>query len=439
MTSSADTAVAAALAGAFLSGEWTTEGLLSGGRAVLGRRPRWLRRTVTETLRIYPRPPTDRPRELASIVAGTAGFQSDSAQRNRARLTSVHWPLVPTRMSPPRWPVARLDTLAELAALLELTPGQLDWYADTDSRQRRVTDGRQLYRHAWLTRPGRAPRLLEIPTPRLRRAQRTLLELVVGKVPAHPAAHGFVPGRSASSGAAAHVGRDVVVSLDLRSFFAAVSAARVHGILRTAGYPEAVSYTLTGICTTAAPIRVLGAMPPGGRDEDRYALRTALAVPHLPQGAPTSPQLANLAAYRLDRRLSGLAETTGATYTRYADDLSFSGAARLRTGRLVGVVRRIVAAEGFRLNETKTRVRTRSGRQIVTGIVVNERLNMARPDHDRLRAVLHNAARTGGHAQNRDDHPDFRAHLLGRIAWVASLNPERGARLRTDFERIDWT
>lgn len=81
----------------------------------------------------------------------------------------------------------------------------------------------------------------------------------------------------------------------------------------------------------------------------------------------------------------------------------------------------------------------RAGRQTVTGIVVNDRTNAARVDYDRLRAILHNAARTGAAAQNRGGHHDFHAHLLGRIAWVEALNPGRGRRLRTDFERIDWT
>jgi hypothetical protein len=74
----------------------------------------------------------------------------------------------------------------------------------------------------------------------------------------------------------------------------------------------------------------------------------------------------------------------------------------------------------------------------VTGVVVNERTNAARCDYERLRAVLHNAVRTGAQAQNRDGHPDFRAHLLGRIAWIEGLNPGRARRLRADFDRIDW-
>ncbi|MDQ3466287.1 MAG: hypothetical protein M3500_16735 [Actinomycetota bacterium] len=122
----------------------------------------------------------------------------------------------------------------------------------------------------------------------------------------------------------------------------------------------------------------------------------------------------------------------GATYTRYADDLTFSGGPEVgrRANRIVASIRRIIEEEGFLLNNGKTRVQPRDGRQTVTGIVVNDKPNVARDDYERLCATLHNAALTGAQAQNRSGHPDFRAHLLGRIAWVEALNPARGRRLR---------
>jgi RNA-directed DNA polymerase len=172
----------------------------------------------------------------------------------------------------------------------------------------------------------------------------------------------------------------------------------------------------------------------------RYRLSRRLATPHLPQGAPTSPALANLCAFGLDRRLAGLASSLDATYTRYADDLAFSGGSLLSRrapdiGRTVGLIAR---EEGFVLNERKTRAMPRSARQRVCGIVVNERPNVSRRDYDVLKATLHNAARRGPMGENRAAVPDFRAHLLGRISWVESLNPERGRKLRETFDRIDW-
>jgi RNA-directed DNA polymerase len=84
-------------------------------------------------------------------------------------------------------------------------------------------------------------------------------------------------------------------------------------------------------------------------------------------------------------------------------------------------------------------VTTAARRQSVAGLVVNQRLNVARPTYDRLRAVLHDAARHGPEAANRDGHPDFRAHLLGMISWVSAGHPTRAAKLSRAFGAIDWS
>ncbi|MCZ2402054.1 RNA-directed DNA polymerase [Paenarthrobacter sp. Z7-10] len=313
--------------------------------------------------------------------------------------------------------------------------------ADTGHWNRLAARGPlQHYRYVWRERPGRTPRLLEVPGLRLRAIQRQVLERLIGTIPVHPAAHGFVPGRSAASGAARHTGTEVVISLDLTSFFARVDAGRIYGMLRRAGYPEAVAHSLTGLCTHAVPPWVLNAMPLGGSVDERFALRQSLRLPHLPQGAPSSPQLANLALRRLDVRLQGWADASAATYTRYADDLSFSGGTALARGvdAFIRGVNRVVDDEGHTLNPRKTRARTASRRQSVTGVVVNRRLNAGRKEFDALRAILHNCVQHGPGTQNRSGHSDFRAHLLGRIGWMSSLNAGRGDRLRREFDQIHW-
>lgn len=122
----------------------------------------------------------------------------------------------------------------------------------------------------------------------------------------------------------------------------------------------------------------------------------------------------------------------------YADDLTFSGPADLPAGTLCRVAAEIARDERFHVAGAKTRVRRRHERQLVCGIVVNERLNAPRAEYDRLKAILHDAERHGATAANRGGHADLRAHLLGRIAWVASLNPDRGARLRERLDRVSW-
>ncbi|MWV58880.1 reverse transcriptase family protein [Rathayibacter sp. VKM Ac-2754] len=422
------------LAHAFLGAEWTRDSLRAAAADSLGFRRRWLGPLITGVLVAFPHPPVDAPRELARCIAGLLP--------ERAQPVVVHLAPVAARAVAGASPVPLIDGRNDLARLLGIAPAQLDGFADLGGWNRRAPDGAlQHYDHVWRVRPGRAPRLLEVPRSRLKAVQRSVLDEIVGLAPVHPAAHGFVPGRSAVSGAQVHAGSAMVVTLDLQRFFAQVTAPRIFGLLRGEGMTEAVAYALTGLCTHAVPIAVLRRMPGGGDVDERAALRRSLTLPHLPQGAPTSPALANLALRRLDARLTGYAEAAGARYTRYADDLAFSGGERFarRAEAFARGAERIVADSGYAVNPRKTRLRSASVRQSVTGVVVNARPNVRRADVDRLHAILHNCVVHGPAGQNRAGVPDFGAHLLGRIAWVASVNPARGATLRALFDAVDWS
>jgi hypothetical protein len=143
--------------------------------------------------------------------------------------------------------------------------------------------------------------------------------------------------------------------------------------------------------------------------------------------------------FRLDRRLSALAAAYGVTYTRYVDDLTFSGGPGSWHRRIAERVTAVVTEEGFRVNRAKTRAATPARRQVVLGAVVNDRPTLPRPERDALRALLHNCAVSGWRSQIRDRDPaTFRDHVLGRIAWAASLDPVVGARLRELADRVDW-
>jgi hypothetical protein len=167
---------------------------------------------------------------------------------------------------------------------------------------------------------------------------------------------------------------------------------------------------------------------------NRHLYRTA----HLPQGAPTSPALANLCAYRLDCRLDALARALNGVYTRYADDLAFSGGEELERGarRFQVLVCRIALEEGFTLQTRKSRFMRQGVRQQLAGVVVNAHPNVRREEYDRLKAILTNCVRHGPSSQNRAGHEDFRGHLAGRIAYVTMLNPARGRRLHALFAQI---
>jgi hypothetical protein len=335
------------------------------------------------------------------------------------------------------WPVPALATSGALAEWLELGISELDWFADWQGRETKVAPGPlRHYRYQWVVgRRGKA-RLLEIPKARLKAIQRRLLHEILDKIPPHEAAHGFCRGRSIVSYANLHVSRRIVVRFDLRDFFPSIPASRVHTVYRSAGYPTAVARFLTSLCTNVTPDDALESAPSTVTVVSCNYYRGR----HLPQGAPTSPALANLCAYKLDCRLAGLARSLGAVYTRYADDLAFSGDERLErcARRFQVAVCRIALEEGFEINTRKTRFMRQGVRQQLAGIVPNSRTNPARDEYDRLKAILHNCVHHGPSAQNRAKHSDFRAHLKGRIGYIGMLNENRGRRLLELFERIQW-
>jgi len=313
--------------------------------------------------------------------------------------------------------------------------------ADRRGSERSTAEGPvRRYDYRWRPKRDGSARLIEIPRPRLKSVQRRLLDEVLAPIPPHDAAHGFRPGRSVRSFVEAHAGRSVVLKVDLRDFFPSIGGARVAALFRAAGYPEAVARTLAGLCTNRVPSTIWRRPDGPIAGPDDWRTRPLYRGRHLPQGAPTSPALANLCAYRLDCRLAGLARSAGASYTRYADDLAFSGGDDLArsVGRFHVHACAIALEEGFAVNTRKTRVMRQGVRQQLAGAVLNDRPNIPRAAFDALKATLHNCLRHGPAGQDRSARADFRAHLLGRIAHVATLNPARAAKLRATFEQIQW-
>jgi RNA-directed DNA polymerase len=228
--------------------------------------------------------------------------------------------------------------------------------------------------------------------------------------------------------------------MDVQDFFPTIAAARIQTLFRLLGYPEVVADLLGGLCTNAVPRDAWTDLAGQTDPNVTWEVRLLYARPHLPQGAPTSPVLANLCAYRMDCRLAGLAKSAGAEYTRYADDLAFSGGEEFEKGvaRFSGHVAAILLEEGFRANYRKTRIMRQGVRQHLAGLVANQHLNIKRSEFDRLKATLTNCISNGPGSQNRDPHPQFRSHLAGRVTFVEMINPVRGKRLRGLYEQIDW-
>ena len=344
--------------------------------------------------------------------------------------TSFSQRMVPAEGAAQSWQVPPATILGELADLLELHIDDLGWLTS------RAGGGARHYLYRWhRKRSGGGGRLIAIPKPLLRQSQRAVLDRILEKIPVHDAAHGFFRGRSVRSAVGKHCGQGMVLRMDLEDFFPSVTAGRIAHLFLTAGYPEPVARALSWLSTQTPSAEVLAKCPHG---TTRSALEK-MRVPHLPQGAPSSPALANLAAFRLDCRLAGLAKSAKAQYTRYADDLIFSGAGDdfgRGTKRFAVTVAAICIECGFSVAHRKTRLMRSGVRQRAAGVILNQHPNVSREDFDRLKATLTNCERHGAAEQNREGREDFRAHLAGRVAWVTALNPKRGEKLRRIFERI---
>jgi hypothetical protein len=329
---------------------------------------------------------------------------------------------------PDRWDVANaeeraaenelppLDSPQQLAEALGLTVARLRWLAYHRDAATHVH-----YRRFVVPKRGGGERAIWAPLPQLKATQHWILHNVVEKLPVHGAAHGFLPGRSTLSNAAAHTDARIVLKMDLKDFFPTVTLRRVKGVFRKAGYREQVATLLALLCTES-PREVVGL--------EGKTYYVSLGPRCLPQGAPTSPALTNTLCLRLDRRLSGLAARLGWRYTRYADDLTFSLPAghrgAPRTGALMGLVRRVIRAEGFVPHPDKTRVHRRGGRQQVTGLVVNG------SGPPRVPRALRRQLRAAAHNRRRGKPPregETGARLAGYAAYVYMTDAALGARL----------
>lgn len=436
----------AALANSILAGEASADRIAARLANTLEREWRWIRPLVRRYLSRFSASTRPRSRDVVKFLRQDEGI-SRALRLHRNEIRIVTWISPSHAMEPVRaaryWSVPAIESVGALAEWLHVTPSELEWFADLKRMIVRrgpetATGPLSHYHYRILAKPGGDVRLIEAPKARLKAIQKQILSDILEKIPVHPAVHGFRRGRSIRTFAAPHVGQRVVVRMDLRDFFPSISLPRVQAMFRTAGYPERVANLLGGLCANAVTRAIWVGK---GLDPLRMAdARHLYAWPHLPQGAPTSPALANICTHRVDCRLTGLAEACGAVYTRYADDLSFSGAPEFErcAERFVIRAAAILMEEGFSVHHRKTRIMRQGVRQYLAGIVANQHLNVIRSDFDALKATLTNCIRHGAESQNREGQRDFRAHLAGRVSFIEMINANRGAKLRRLYEQIQW-
>ena len=323
-----------------------------------------------------------------------------------------------------------LSSRREVAEILGVTWQQLAWLL--------YRNGRDGHYRTWTIRKRHGQGTREIRSPRaaLARVQGRLLPILQDAYKPRSAAHAYVNDRSVRTNAEPHVRSKYVLNVDLVDFFPSVHFGRVRGLFLAEPFScdERVATVLAQICCS------------NGR---------------LPIGACTSPLISNMICRRLDRELQELARAHGCKYTRYADDITFS-TRRLRLPRAIAETAEdgsvtlgedlsdIIRTNGFNPNQTKTRLQRSFDRQLVAGVVVNERLNVDRRYIRNIRAMLHNWSTQGLEAvqvafidrfDTKDRYPgatpEFQRVLRGRIAYLAMIRGKDDIRARVFLDQFD--
>ena len=278
-------------------------------------------------------------------------------------------------MTSKRIEMVELNSLSNLAGLLEISEFTL-------ARLCREVD--HLYRRHHQRKRGGGQRVLMIPSAELKEVQRRLLKNYLCELPLSDSCMGFRKGRSIRTNAEQHAGSRFVFNTDLKDFFPSISPERVFYLFVNNGATDRVAYLLSRLTTYNN---------------------------QLPQGAPTSPVVANLVATSMDHRLMAFALTRDWTYTRYCDDITISGDTRFSFSDSIRM-REIIESEGFELNEKKTRLLLKNSPQVVTGLVVNEKPNLPRKLRHNLRAMFFNASKDPDtFRKNRKQLEDYLAYL----------------------------
>ncbi|MBC58962.1 MULTISPECIES: reverse transcriptase family protein [Rhodobacterales] len=306
--------------------------------------------------------------------------------------------------------------------------------------------------------PGQPPRYrtIAVPEPPLLRVQTWIASEVLRHAPCHSASTAFAPGSRLAQAAARHCRAVWMVKIDLRNFFESLTEIDVHRVFLERGYQPLVAFELARLCTRLRDKHRndTAVLPQRRTPKFRHSSLTSLyprdLLGVLPQGAPTSPMLANLAVRDLDERLTAIAKTFGVRYSRYADDLTFSTTrksfGRSRAHDLVGRVYETLAARGLAPNQSKTTIVSPGARKVVLGLLVDgDTPKLTRDFRSRLRKHLyHISAPDQGpvqHAARRGfaSVEGLRQHLLGLIAFAGQIDPVYAAKCRAILDSSDWS
>ena len=262
-------------------------------------------------------------------------------------------------------------------------------------------------------------RHIAAPKTKLKAAQKQILDEILEKVKISDLSHGFIKSRSILTGAKAHnTSPDLLINIDLENFFPTITFERVRGLYQSFGYSGYIASLLAMICTYCER------MPLEVKEEIKY-IKTSDRI--LPQGSPASPMITNIICKNMDKRINGLCKKLGITYTRYADDMSFSYMGDIKNfaiGNFLNSINKIIEAEGFHMKNEKTHILRKNNRQYITGIVINnEEIGVPKKWVKILKASIYNAQKlkaSGSSVSSKTIH-----EISGKIAWLKSVNEKR--------------
>lgn len=253
------------------------------------------------------------------------------------------------------------------------------------------------YRTFYITKKNGGTRRIDEPLPSLKEIQKWILEEVLEPIPESPYSKAYKKGKSVKDNARIHRNQEKVLLMDMKDFFGSIHYGRVYSLFLNLGYKDSVAVMLANLCCY-----------------DNY----------LPQGASTSPKLANLIAANMDYRIWNCVKKNGIRYTRYADDMTLSGT--FDEKKLIKKIERIVSESGFMINDNKTRVRRKHQRQEVTGIVVNEKLQLNKHVRRYLRKNAYYIKKYGleDHLQHiNETKSNYLYHMIGLTSYALFINP----------------
>jgi RNA-directed DNA polymerase len=276
------------------------------------------------------------------------------------------------------------------------------------------------YQKFYMPKKSGGKRMISAPMPRLKKAQHWILENILNKVSLHDAVNGFALDRSIVTNAQPHVGKELVLNMDVKDFFPTIHFKRVKGLLQKLGYSQKIATIISLICTEAVTEEI-------EIDGKNYFVQKGNRV--LPQGAPSSPAITNILCFKLDKRLQGLATKLNCNYTRYADDITFSGNREVNAQQLVWRIKKIMEDEGFTVHPDKIRIMRKGTQQEVTGVVVNKELSISRKKLRAFRALLHNI-KTKNEGSLKWGAGSLSNSIIGYVNFIKMVHPEKGNKFK---------